>query len=183
MRTALLKGGKMCVPMKLKLLSVALLTSCIAYGQEGNNAAEKKEPVYVMLAPAGADTGLEVRSSMRINITHLEEGQFLAYRFADQAFLMRCADDAKADAMMKKLRSRYQTAKLKKLRTDSYINDGFRDVKKGMGRQDPSFPTYYETGDNPLDARSYRIEKLDWIANHPMPEEGTLPGTTTPKEQ
>ncbi|HYD22184.1 MAG TPA: hypothetical protein VEB40_11965 [Flavipsychrobacter sp.] len=167
--------------MKLKLLSIALLSSCIAYGQEGDNAEEKK-PVYVMLAPAGVDTGLEIRSSMRINVTHLEEGQLVGYRFKDQAFLMSCADEKKADAMLAKLKSRYQAAKLQKLHLDSYINEGFKEVKKGTGREDPSFPVYYETGDNPLDARSYRIEKLDWIANHPMPEDGSLPGTKKPTE-
>jgi hypothetical protein len=168
--------------MKLKLLSIALLSSCIAYGQNGGNAPDKKQ-VYVLLAPAGADTGLEVRSSMRINITHLAEGQFVAYRLRDQAFLMSCANDKSAEAMMKKLRDRYQTAKLQKIKTDSYINEGFTEVKKGIGREDPSFPVYYETGDNPLDARAYRIEKLDWIANHPVPENGTLPGMTKPEEK
>jgi hypothetical protein len=168
--------------MKLKLLSIALLSSCFAYGQEADNAEEKK-PVYVILTPAGADTGLEIRSSMRINITHLPDAQFVGYRFKDQAFLLSCTDDKGVDATMKKLRGMYQTAKITKLETTSYINEGFKEVKKGTGRTDPSFPVYYETGDNPLDARSYRIEKLDWIANHPVPEAGTLPGMAQPAEK
>lgn len=166
--------------MRLKLLSILLLSSCIAYG-EGKNNAEGKGPVYVVITPQGTDTDLEVRSSMRIKVVHMEEGHLTGYRFKDKAFLMTCADQKKADAMIRKLKTWYQLSKVSKLQTSSYINEGFSDVKKGVGREDPTFPIYYETGDNPLDARSYRIEKLDWIANHPMPEDGTLPGQKKPE--
>lgn len=168
--------------MKLKLLGFFLLCSNVLFAQSGSGAAvgaAAKPPVFVMLAPAGSDTGLEIRSSMRINITHIPQCQFIAYRLKDQAFLLSCADDASADAAVKKIKDMYRTAKVQQLKNvTSYINEGFTDVKRGLGRADPTFPIYYETGDNPLDARSYRIEKLDWIANHPMPDDGTLPGNS-----
>jgi hypothetical protein len=165
--------------MKLKLLSIILLSSIAAYGQKGDSAGNKA-PVYVMLAPEGKDTDLEVRSSMRIQVAHMDEGQFVGYRFKDKAFLVAFKSEAKADAAVSKLKSNFRYSKVQKLHLDSYVNAGFNEVKNNGGRKDPSFPVYYETGDNPLDARSYRIEKLDWITNHPMEGDAPLPGTTIP---
>lgn len=166
--------------MKIKLLTAFLLCSTFASAQSSGNkavSASQNFPVYVMLAPAGADTGLEIRSAMRISVVHMEEGALTGYRFKDQAFLMSCRDEKSADAMMSKLRSRYQDAKVEKLHLKSYINEGFLEVKKNAGRADPTFPIEYETGDARLDSRSYRIEKLEWINSHPAPQDGSLPGT------
>jgi hypothetical protein len=181
MKSAMTAGCYKCVLMTIKLLSFFLLGTSFAYGQAGEHIPKDEPvPVYVMIAPAGADTGLEIRSAMRIKIVHMEEGGLVGYRFKDQALLASCDTEEKADAMAAKLRSWFQEAKVEKLYTKSYVNEGFLYVQRSEGRTDPTFPIYYETGDNPLDARSYRIEKLDWIANHPNAE--GLPGTILPKE-
>ncbi len=82
---------------------------------------------------------------------------------------MTCPDEARAKVMLSKLQTRFRNAKVEKLKTESYYNIGFTPVQVGSGRADPTFPKYYETGDNPLDSRSYRIEKLQWLSEHPVP--------------
>lgn len=157
--------------MKLHLLFAFLLLSFTAAAQSDGGKS-----VYVLLAPAGADTGLEVRCAMRIRLVHLEEGELVGYRMKDQAFLLKARSEEAASALQTSLHNSFRDAVVKKLYLSSYINEGFREVKKTITRQDPTFPLHYDTGDNLLDSRSYRIEKLDWIANHPAAEEGDIPG-------
>jgi hypothetical protein len=156
--------------MKLIIPGLFLLFSSALHAQTSAVAPADDEihPVYVMLVPAGADTGLEIRSHMRIDITHIPEGRFMGFRYKDKAFLMACNDDKNADILVSKISALYKDAKVQKLGyMRSYINEGFNDIIKNQGYSDPTFPIYYETEDTWLNGRSYQIEKRKWIAEHP----------------
>lgn len=158
--------------MNLILPGLFLLLSSAAYAQTGTGSAvEEHRPVYVMLAPAGSDTGLDKRCQMLIHITHISEGRFMGYRYKDQAFLLACDDDNAADIVAKKISAVYKDATVKKLGyLKSYINVGFNDVEKVTIDPDATFPSLYNTEDQMLSNLSYEIEKKKWMAEHPDSE-------------
>lgn len=158
--------------MKLTLPGLFLLLSSAAYAQTSVAPAHDEQgPVYVMLAPAGTDTGLDQRCRMLITITHFAEGRFVGYRYKDQALLIACDDDSKAGIVEQKITALYKDAKVQKLgHLRSYINIGFNDVEQRTIDPDPTFPFLYITEDPWLSNLSYEIEKKKWMAEHPDSE-------------
>lgn len=158
--------------MKLTLPGLFLLLSSAAYAQTGVvQANDEQGPVYVMLAPAGSDTGLAKRCEMLITITHFSEGRFMGYRYNDQAFLLACDNDNNAGVVAKKISELYKDANVQQLgHLRSYINEGFNDVEKRLIDYDPTFPFLYITEDPWLSNVSYEIEKKKWMSEHPDSE-------------
>jgi hypothetical protein len=158
--------------MKLILPGLFLLFSSTVLAQQAFvSANDEIHPVYVMLAPGGVDTGLEIRSQMLIDITHMQEGRFMGYRYKDQAFLIACDDDNKANVIAGKISALYKHAKVQKLgQLRSYVNEGFNDVEKKRMDTDNTFPFFYETEDTWLSNRAYQVQKRKWMTEHPDSE-------------